>query len=72
MKKNNMDREIKKSNLSESHIIILSEPFYNFIYWDNGFHALGMNWTRDLGKIWTLSKSSQSVQFLSEKCPNPA
>ena len=44
--------------------VILSEPFYNFIYWDNEFHAMGRIWTSDLGRIWTLSK-------FSPKCPIP-
>ena len=28
--------------------VILSELFYNFIYWDNEFHAVGRIWTSDL------------------------
>ena len=44
--------------------VILSEPFFNFIYWDNEFHALRMIWTSDLGRVWISSKSSP-------KCPIP-
>ena len=42
--------------------VILSEPFYNFIYWYNEFHAVGRIWTSNMGRIRTLSKSSP-------KCP---
>ena len=28
--------------------VILSEPFYNFIYWDDEFHAMGRICTSDL------------------------
>ena len=30
--------------------VILSESFYNLIYCDNKFHAVGMIWTSDLGR----------------------
>ena len=44
--------------------VILSEPFFNFIYWDNVFHAVGKTWTSELGRIRTLLK-------FSPKCPIP-
>ena len=44
--------------------VILSESFYNFIFWNIEFHAVGRIWTSDLERVWTLSKSSP-------KCPIP-
>ena len=38
--------------------VILSEPFYNFIHWDNEFHAVSRIRTSDLGRVWISSKSS--------------
>ena len=35
--------------LIEGHISILSEPFYNVIFWVNRFYAMGRIWTSDLG-----------------------
>ena len=31
--------------------VILFEPFYNCIYWDNTFHAVRRIWTSDLGRV---------------------
>ena len=39
--------------------VILSEPFYNFIYWDNEFHAVSRIRTSDLGRVWISSKCTQ-------------